>query len=129
MSELLSTRDLAAGYHGHPVVQDLNLEVSPGEVVAILGPNGAGKSTTLMTIAGFLKPLKGEILIDGKVTKPPPHARARNGMALVPEDRSVFPRLSAADNLRVSDGDPAIALELFPELKPLMNRMGGQLSG
>jgi len=129
MSELLQTVSLAAGYNQAAVVRGLDIEVEPGEVVALLGPNGAGKTTTLMTIAGFLRPLEGEIRLYSKATSAPAHRRARDGVAFVTEERSVFPRLTAAENLRVSDGDPEIAMEVFPELRPLLGRLGGNLSG
>jgi branched-chain amino acid transport system ATP-binding protein len=126
---LLSARGLGAGYHGHPIVADLDLEVARGEVVALLGPNGAGKSTTLLTLAGHLRPLAGEVWFDGSVTKAPLHARARGGLAFVPEGRTVFRRLTTAQNLRVGRGDAEIALEVFPELRPLLKRSAGLLSG
>jgi branched-chain amino acid transport system ATP-binding protein len=126
---LLKTEGLAAGYQGQPVVREMNLEVNPGEVVALLGSNGAGKTTTLLTIAGRLKPLSGTIWFDGREEYSPLHVRARNGMSFVTEERSVFMRLSAADNLRVGGCDPAEAAELFPELQPLMGRTAGLLSG
>jgi branched-chain amino acid transport system ATP-binding protein len=129
MSALLEARGLAAGYHGHPVVNDLDLTVAAGEVVALLGPNGAGKTTTLMTLAGHLRPIGGEVLRKGEPTTAPLFRRARGGLALVTEERSVFMRLTTADNLRVGGGDVAQALELFPELQPLMKRLAGQLSG
>ncbi|HEY2652880.1 MAG TPA: ABC transporter ATP-binding protein [Solirubrobacteraceae bacterium] len=129
MSALLQTKDLAVGYQGNPVVRDLNLEVKAGEVVAILGSNGAGKTTTLMAIAGRLKPLAGSIAFDGRNERKPLHARAREGLSFVTEERSVFMRLSARDNLRVAGVEPEDACALFPELKPLLRRTAGLLSG
>lgn len=129
MTALLRTEDLAAGYQGQPVVRNVNLEVNPGEVVAILGSNGAGKTTTLMTVSGRLKPLEGTVWFDGREERGPLHVRARNGLSFVTEERSVFMRLSAADNLRVAGCDASEAAELFPELKPLMRRTAGLLSG
>jgi branched-chain amino acid transport system ATP-binding protein len=120
---------LAAGYAGHPIVSDLNLQVARGDVVALLGANGAGKTTALLTLAGHLPPLAGEVHFDGHHVTASLHWRARAGLAYVPEGRSVFRRLSTAQNLRVARGDPAIALELFPELRPLLKRPAGLLSG
>jgi branched-chain amino acid transport system ATP-binding protein len=129
VSALLEARGLSAGYHEHPVVNELDLVVNAGEVVALLGPNGAGKTTTLMTLAGQLALLGGEISFDGSTSRQPLHRRAKRGLALVTEKRSVFMRLSTADNLRVGRCDVDRAVTLFPELKPLMRRLAGQLSG
>jgi branched-chain amino acid transport system ATP-binding protein len=126
---LLQAHDLNAGHHGHPIVEDLNLEVRAGEVVALLGANGAGKSTTLMTLAGHLKPLSGEVRINGVHATSAAHVRAKQGLAFVTEERSVFMRLSTAENLRVGDADVGMATALFPELTPLLGRRAGQLSG
>jgi branched-chain amino acid transport system ATP-binding protein len=111
------------------VVRDLDLHVEPGEVVALIGPNGAGKTTTLLTLAGELPPIAGEVWFRGVVTKASLNRRARQGMGLVTEERSVFMRLSAAENLRVAGVAPADAVEVFPELEPLMSRTAGLLSG
>ena len=126
---LIETRKLSAGYGGVPAVHDLDLSVSPGEIVALLGPNGAGKTTTLLTLAGELRPIDGEVLFEGTPTKAPLHRRAKRGVALVTEERSVFMGLTTAANLRLGQGDPAKALELFPELEKLMRRRAGLLSG
>jgi branched-chain amino acid transport system ATP-binding protein len=126
---LLSARGMSAGYHKHPVVEGIDLEVRPGEVVALLGPNGAGKTTTLLALTGELTPLAGEVYFRGEKTTAPLHRRARNGLAFVTEERSVFPQLTAAENLKIGRGNTDIALGLFPELEPLMKRRGGLLSG
>ena len=93
---LLEARDLSAGYGPQPVISGINLEVRPGEVVALLGPNGAGKTTTLLALSGELPLLKGQVLLDGSVTKTPLFRRARNGLMFVTEEKSVFMGLSAA---------------------------------
>ena len=129
MTALLEARELSAGYDSVEIVRDLSLEVHAGEVVALLGANGAGKTTTLLTLAGELKPLSGEILIDGHRTTAPLHRRARNGMAFVTEERSVFPKLTTRQNLAVARADVEKATALFPELMPLMSRRSGLLSG
>ena len=129
MTELLVAKDISAGYHGHPIVHDLNLTVNAGEVTVLLGPNGAGKTTTLLTLSGDLPQLEGEVWLDGKVTKAPLHRRAHAGLSFVTEERSVFMRLSVAENLRVGRTDVDRALELFPELRPLLRRRAGLLSG
>jgi branched-chain amino acid transport system ATP-binding protein len=129
MTDLLRAKGLAAGYYGHPVVRGLDLDVQPGEVVALVGANGAGKTTTLMALAGSLDAMEGEVWFEGERTKAPLHVRARRGMSYVTEERSVFMRLTTAENLRVGNCDEAHAVELFPELQPLLKRSAGQLSG
>src|ERR1700760_2148390 len=101
----LVVRDLSAGYRGVPVVRELNLEVRPGEVVALLGPNGAGKTTTLETIAGLNRPIAGTVELSGEaVGGRPPHLLARQGLALVPEGRALFPGLTVREHLRLAGG-------------------------
>jgi ABC-type branched-subunit amino acid transport system ATPase component len=129
MTALLQATGLSAGYNGQPVVRDLDVEVQPGEVVALFGPNGAGKTTTLLTLAGDLAPIAGEVMMDGKPAPSALHRRARNGLSFVTEERSVFMEMTVDENLRVARVDKARALELFPELEPLMNRRAGLLSG
>ena len=125
----IEARRLSAGYGEHPVINDLDLVVRPGEVVALLGPNGAGKTTTMLTLAGELPSLSGEVLIDGVATKAPLHHRARNGLTFVTEEKSVFMGMSTRDNLRVGRVDVEAALTLFPELEKRLNVRGGLLSG
>jgi branched-chain amino acid transport system ATP-binding protein len=126
---VLEARGVAAGYHGHAIVRNLDLVVRRGEIVALLGPNGAGKTTTILTLAGDLPPLAGIVSIDGAPTKAPLHRRAREGLALITEERSIFPDLTTAENLRVGRCDADGALEVFPELRPLLSRPAGLLSG
>jgi branched-chain amino acid transport system ATP-binding protein len=111
------------------VVHEVDLEVNPGEVVALLGANGAGKTTTLLSLAGELPLMAGSVLLLGEETRAPLHRRARRGLAYVTEERSVFKGLSTADNLRVGDADVDAALKLFPELAKRMKVRGGLLSG
>lgn len=130
MTALLEARKLSAGYgRDAVVVRDLDLEVHPGEVVALLGANGAGKTTTILTLAGELPAMSGEIRWAGQPTFAPLHWRARNGLALVTEERAVLMTMTVADNLRVSRCDPGLAFELFPELQDHLGRRVGLLSG
>ena len=129
MTALIEGRQISAGYGGVEIVRDLSLEVHAGEVVALLGANGAGKTTTLLTLAGELAPLGGEVLIDGERTTAPLHRRARKGMAFVTEERSIFPKLTTRQNLAVARADIDQATALFPELVPLMSRRSALLSG
>src|SRR5664280_2225499 len=94
---LIEAKDVDAGYAGVAAIHDLNLSVRPGEIVALLGANGAGKSTTLLTLAGELKPIKGNVYFDGQETRKPLNWRARHGMRLITEERSVIMTLSVAD--------------------------------
>jgi branched-chain amino acid transport system ATP-binding protein len=126
---LLQCRGLVAGYGTVAVVRDLDLDVGPGEVVALIGPNGAGKTTTLLTIAGELPAISGEVVFRGAVTKAPLFRRSRRGMGFVTEERSVFMGLTTEENLRVAGVSRGDATELFPELLPLMKRTAGLLSG
>ncbi len=126
---VLETCGLAAGYGQHAVVRGLSFDVHAGEVVALLGPNGSGKTTIVRTVCGVVPPLGGEVRFLGRPTTESLHRRARKGLALVPEQRSVFTRLSTAENLRVGRADTDSALAIFPELRPLMRRRGGLLSG
>jgi branched-chain amino acid transport system ATP-binding protein len=128
-SSILECRGLAAGYGDIAVVRDVDLHVGPGEVVALIGPNGAGKTTTLLTLAGELPPIAGEVLLQGVGTKAPLFRRAQRGMGFVTEERSVFMKLTTAENLRVAGVAPTDAIDVFPELAPLMDRPAGLLSG
>jgi branched-chain amino acid transport system ATP-binding protein len=129
MTALIQAAGLSAGYDGQPVVRDLNLEVHPGEVVALFGPNGAGKTTTLLTLAGELPAIEGTVHMDGTPAPPSLHLRARNGVSFVTEERSVFMEMTVEENLRVARVDTDSALTLFPELGRLMARRAGLLSG
>jgi branched-chain amino acid transport system ATP-binding protein len=126
---LLECRGLTSGYGTVAVVRDVDLRVEPGEVVALIGPNGVGKTTTLLTLAGELPLLSGEILFRGAPARAGLFRRARRGMGFVTEERSVFMSLTAEENLRVAGVSRADAVALFPELEPLMGRTAGLLSG
>ena len=126
---LLSVRGLSAGYGDLAAVRNLDLEVHAGEIVALLGPNGAGKTTTLLTIAGELRPLAGDIACLGVSSRAGLHRRAKHGLGFVPEERAVISSLTTLGNLRLGRGNPHQAVELFPELAPLLRRRAGLLSG
>ena len=125
----LAARSLTCGYGKVPVVRGLDLEVRSGEVVALVGPNGAGKSTTLLALAGAIPTTSGTVEVGGRATRAPLHARARAGLGFVPEQRAIFRRLSVADNLRLGPAPVEAALEIAPELRPLVGRRAGLLSG
>jgi sulfate-transporting ATPase len=128
-TKLIEARGLAAGYGETIIVPGLDLEVRAGEVVALLGANGAGKTTTVMTLAGDLPALGGEVHLFGAVTRGPFHQRANAGLGLVSEERSVLMTMTVADNLKVNKGDADYAIELFPELEPHLTRRVSMLSG
>ena len=134
MNSLLSIENLNTGYNGVSVVRGLNLHVNPGEVVALLGPNGAGKTTTLLTTSGLVPIISGDIKVFGKTVQGRrPHMIAREGLAHVPEGRSLFYQLTVAENLRLGAAKGAAdvkkALGYFPALEPIMDRRAGLLSG
>jgi branched-chain amino acid transport system ATP-binding protein len=129
VTALLEARQLVAGYRDVPIVRNLDLTVEAGEVVALLGPNGAGKSTTMLTLAGELPPLDGNVEFSKVKRRARLYRRARAGMAFVTEERSVFMGLTVAQNLRVGRVNAADATALFPELDPILNRRAGLLSG
>jgi len=126
---LVEARGLSAGYGKMAIVREIDLRVGAGEVVALIGANGAGKTTTLLTLAGELSPLGGEVHFLGRATTAPMHVRCRRGLGYVTEGRSVIMGMSVADNLRLADVEPAVACELFPALEPILQRGAGVCSG
>lgn len=130
----LEARGLTLGYHGQPVVRELDLAVDAGEVVALLGANGAGKTTTLLGLSGLVAASAGEVVLDGRsLRKVSPEARARRGLAHVPEDRALFADLTVLENLQLGQHSRRKriddALDRCPELRPLLDRRAGLLSG
>lgn len=96
----LAARNLKKKYKNRTVVKDVSLEISKGEVVGLLGPNGAGKTTCFYMIVGLVAPNGGEIFLDDKpVSNLPMHKRARLGIGYLPQEASVFRKLSTADNI------------------------------
>ena len=129
MTTLIEAQGLSAGYGKMAVVRDVDIRVDAGEVVALIGANGVGKTTTLLTLAGELSPLAGEVSFLGKPTKSPMHARCRSGLGYVTEERSVIMNMSVADNLKLARVKPAVAYEYFPALERIMGRRAGLCSG
>ena len=131
---VLALEGLTAGYDRAAVIRDLDLTVGAGEVVALLGANGAGKTTTLRVISGIVRPMKGRVLFDGEdLAKVSPSARARLGIAHVPEGRGIFFGLTVGEHFRLARRsghvDEELAFEHFPLLRELRNRRAGLLSG
>jgi branched-chain amino acid transport system ATP-binding protein len=128
-STLIEARGLSAGYGKMPVVRDVDIRVESGEVVALLGANGAGKTTTLLTLAGELSPLAGEVRFLDEPCSSPMHARCRRGLGYVTEERSVIMNMSVAHNLKLARVPPKTAFEYFPALERIMGRRAGLCSG
>ena len=131
---VLALEGLTAGYDEAPVIRDLDVTVGPGEVVALLGANGAGKTTTLRAVSGLLKPMNGRVLFEGEdLARSSPSARARAGIAHVPEGRGLFYGLTVAEHFRLAPRneqlDEELAYEYFPKLSELHKRRVGLLSG
>ncbi|HEY7753203.1 MAG TPA: LPS export ABC transporter ATP-binding protein [Steroidobacteraceae bacterium] len=138
---VLSATGLEKSYRKRQVVQSLSLEISSGEVVGLLGPNGAGKTTAFYMIVGLVPCDGGRILLDGEdITRLPMHARARRGLGYLPQEASVFRRMTVAENIRailetregLDDTQREEALErLLEELHVghLRDHLGMSLSG
>ena len=142
---MLRLSGLSAGYAMIEVVHEVDIELASGQKLALVGLNGAGKTTLLETIAGFVQTKAGDITLDGKSLRGlRPEARARLGIALVPERRNLFPELTAWENLRLgrcayggpdrwSKGAVAAASDrvfaLFPKLKVIRDRPVNVMSG
>jgi branched-chain amino acid transport system ATP-binding protein len=126
---LIECHGLSAGYGALAAIRDVDLDVRAGEVVALIGRNGAGKSSTLLALAGALPPMQGEVRWMGNVTTAPLHTRCKAGLSYLTEERSIIMDMSAADNLRLGGVATGDAVALFPELRPLLKRTAGLLSG
>ena len=130
-TDVLAVRGLSCGYGPSVVVRDLDLRVAAGEVVALLGANGAGKPTTLLTLAGVLPAIAGEIELAGqRVERWPAPRIARHGVVSIPDDRGLFPKLTVRENLQLARRrHSAHALDLFPDLRSRLGTPAGLLSG
>ena len=136
MAAVLEVKGLRAGYGRTEVLHGVDLRVPPGSAVALLGSNGAGKTTLLKTVAGLLPAREGQILLQGTpVEKRPAHARARDGVCLIPEGRGIFRRLTVRENLTMQvgrrhlNGSLEQATGRFPKLGQRMDQVAGTLSG
>lgn len=129
MTEGIVARGMSAGYHGVPAISDIDIEVSPGEVVALLGANGAGKTTTIKALSGQLKLIGGDVSVFGSTSWRPLHRRARGGLGLLTEKRCVFMDLTVRENLILGRGEAELALSYFPELEQRIDVRAGLLSG
>ncbi|MCC7425755.1 MAG: ABC transporter ATP-binding protein [Alphaproteobacteria bacterium] len=140
MSAMLSVRDVSAGYGGRMIVEGVSLDVPAGQIVAVIGHNGAGKSTLLKAVFNLLPGRRGRVrlgdtVLDGLA----PQRLLAAGLAYVPQERSTFPKLTIAENLRMGayllDDAALIAertervLALFPALRARLGQLAGTLSG
>ena len=135
---MLNVQGLRTGYGRIPILNGVSFAVNQGEFIGILGHNGMGKTTLLKALMGFLPATGGFVRLDGDdVTAAEPYRRARLGLGYVPQGREIFPGLTVRDNLRMgctkqagTEQDViAEVLEEFPRLTPLLDRVGGALSG
>jgi branched-chain amino acid transport system ATP-binding protein len=140
ISTLLRAEAMTAGYGKMPILHDVTLIVTPGELVAVIGPNGAGKSTAFKVIVGFLKPTEGRVLFDGDdITGLRPDQVLRRGLAYVPQGRIVFPQMTVLENLEMGAyivRDPRKIRDsldrvyaLFPILGERRQQKAGTMSG
>jgi branched-chain amino acid transport system ATP-binding protein len=138
-ASLLSLQNVTACYGNINALHDVSIEVPAGEIVTMIGANGAGKSTLMMTIFGNPRAHTGRIVFDGQdITQLPTHEVARLGLALSPEGRRIFGRMTVEENLRMGaefagnddyDRDLARITAIFPRLKERLHQRGGTLSG
>jgi urea transport system ATP-binding protein len=135
---VLAVQNLSFSYGMVRALRGVTMSMPPGRVTCVMGRNGVGKTTLMKNIMGLLKPTEGAVWLGERdVSKLPAHRRARAGIALVPQGRQIFPKLTVEENLRIglearADGRRAIPAELydlFPVLKTMSRRMGGDLSG
>jgi len=134
---MLSVEGLNQYYGGSHILRKLAFEARIGEVTVVLGRNGVGKTTLLKSLMGVVKVKSGSIALDGHdLTNAPPYERVRQGIGYVPQGREIFGRLTVEDNLRMGLASkpggapiPNELFELFPVLKQMIRRRGGDLSG
>jgi len=137
---MLQLRSVDAGYGAFQALFNIDLDVNAGEAVGVIGPNGAGKTTLMRVISGLIRPTRGAIAMEGTdVVATPAHRIIELGVAHVPENRRLFPRLSVEDNLKMGAFIPAarakfaqrleFVFDLFPRMKERRTQMAGTMSG
>lgn len=140
MGSILSAENLEKSYRGRTVVDDVSIEVQPGEVVGLLGPNGAGKTTTFYMISGLIRPSRGAVRLNGTdITGWPIHRRARAGIGYLPQEASIFRGMSVDDNLlavmeavginKTERARRLLQLKESMGITHLSNTLGSSLSG
>jgi urea transport system ATP-binding protein len=134
---MLVVQNLNQFYGGSHILRDLSFDAPPGKVTTLLGRNGVGKTTLLKCLMGLVPAKTGKVEFAGKeITAQPSHARVRAGIGYVPQGREIFPRLTVEENLLMGMASlpakaklPERIMELFPVLKTMLKRRGGDLSG
>jgi len=136
---MLKVESLNQFYGSSQTLRNVSFEVPTGAVTALLGRNGVGKTTLLKCLMGVLQVASGSIALDGlEVSALAPYARVRLGMGYVPQGREIFPRLTVEENLMMglagrtngaAKDIPGEIYDMFPVLKSMKNRRGGDLSG
>ncbi len=133
MKSMLKVSELHQAYGGSHILRGLSFEAQAGEITVILGRNGVGKTTLLKSLMGVVPTKSGTIMFDGAdITRAAPYERARRGIGYVPQGREIFGRLTVEENLAMSLAGhkiPRQMFELFPVLKQMLSRRGGDLSG
>jgi len=126
--QILSTTELTKSYKGRKVVDDISLRIAQGEVVGLLGPNGAGKTTTFYIIVGLTNPDSGQVLLDGvEITSFPMYVRAREGISYLPQEPSIFRKLTVEENIMaVLETRPMRADRRRERLEELIEDLGLQ---
>jgi lipopolysaccharide export system ATP-binding protein len=126
--QILSTVDLSKAFKGRKVVNDVSLRIAQGEVVGLLGPNGAGKTTTFYIIVGLTPPDSGQVLLDGgDITHLPMYLRARQGISYLPQEPSIFRKLTVEENIAaVLETLPLTAHQRRERLEELIEEFGLQ---
>jgi urea transport system ATP-binding protein len=127
----LVVKELNQYYGGSHILRNVGFELPPGKVTALLGRNGVGKTTLLKALMGLIPVRTGQIAFENReLTRAKPHARARAGLGYVPQGREIFPRLTVQENLLMgASAIPPRVFELFPVLRSMLGRRGGDLSG
>jgi urea transport system ATP-binding protein len=128
----LVVKELNQHYGGSHILRDVSFEVPAGKVTALLGRNGVGKTTLLKALMGLIPVRTGQIFFENReLTRAKPYQRARAGLGYVPQGREIFARLSVEENLQMAavDGIPERIFEMFPVLRQMLGRRGGDLSG